>query len=123
MPFSTWYHEPTELKQPRRALAPLLIGVLAPPLLWLAGLEAAYVLAGPACRAGHSWWMLTAALSPLPMLLATAVWIAVVHRGAWHDTTEKWPVWLATSGLVSCGWFALVTLSMGIPVLWLHPCL
>jgi hypothetical protein len=123
MPFSTWYREPDELRQSRWQLAPLLAGALGPPLLWLAGLEAAYVLAGPACRAQASWWLLAAAWSPVVPILGITAWILIVHREALHASTGRWPAWLAAFGLASCAWFAVVTLSTGVPVLWLDPCL
>jgi hypothetical protein len=122
MPFSTWYHEPDELRQSRWQLAALVTGVLGPPLFWLAGFEIAYVLAVHACRTQLFWWLLAAAWAPLLPILGIAVWILVTHRGAWRGSTASWPSWLAVLGLASCGWFAIVTLSMGIPVLWLNPC-
>ena len=123
MPFSTWSHEFGELKQSRPALAALIAGAIGPALLWLTSLQAVYALSAPACRAQQEWWLYAAVLAPLPMFALLAAWVARKHRTAIAAGDAHWPGWLARFGLMSCAFFALVTLSMAIPLWWLDPCL
>jgi hypothetical protein len=65
----------------------LLTGVLAPPLAWLAQLQANYAVASWACRAGHHY---VSALIVLAALLATA--------GAGALAWKSWPADEALAG-------------------------
>jgi hypothetical protein len=115
-------------------LAVLWLGILTGPIAWAALLETNYAMSYLACEQRHTWML----------HLATAVALALVGAAAllaWRaappvagdpggdeasvDPRETATVrarFMAVTGLALSAWFALVILSMEIPVLVLHPC-
>lgn len=124
MPSSIWRQECGEAKVARRPLAALLAATLAPPLLWLTSLEAAYALSYWPCANGPLTALVVVTLAPIPMLLGLAAWVWIEHRHAiqrLHRT--PWPGWAARLGIALCFGFVLVALATAVPILWVRPCL
>lgn len=113
---------PTDRQQRRR----LLTGLLAPPLLWFAQLQANYALASWACRPGYRF------VSILVILVALAL-----TGGAGARAWTSWPAdeglagepervegarLLALLALGSSLSFVVVLIATAIPMFVLGPC-
>jgi hypothetical protein len=112
----------------------LWVGLLAGPLAWAALLETNYVLSYVACEQRQTWMLHLAAVVALAVVAGAAVLIwraapdglsAEREREVSTDPAETAIVrarFMAIAGLALCAWFALVILTMEIPVLVLEPC-
>jgi hypothetical protein len=104
----------------------LLAGLLVPPLVWLAQLQANYALVSWACSSGHR-----------VVLLAISVLAILVAGGAGYVAWTSWPGagrlsgeprgvegarLLSLAGVVLSVAFALVLVASTIPTLILRPC-
>lgn len=109
----------------------LWIGILAGPVVWLAVLEASYVLSYAACESEHTWFLHGANIFSI-LLVAGAGWLAwrsgpapaqgpLTPRGT-PEMRETRARWMSTAGVALSLWFILVILAMEIPVLVLQPC-
>jgi hypothetical protein len=112
----------------------LWIGLLTGPLAWSALLETNYVLSYVACEQRQTWMLHLAAAVALALVAGAA---AIAWRAAplgltyeRERETSTDPVdtavirarFMAIGGLALCAWFALVIITMEIPVLVLKPC-
>src|SRR5687768_5235782 len=122
MSFSTWSREFREHERPSRRVILLAAGVVLVPVLWLASLQAGFDLTYPACWWGTRALLAAAVLMPLPVA-ALLVWL-IARREPVRDggAEEPWPVWLASLGLLTCGFFLIVSLAMLAPIIGLDPC-
>lgn len=123
MSFSTWSQEFRERKRTPRQITLLMLGVIAPPVLWLASLEAAFAVTYPACWSGHRGWLAAVALAPAPAI-ALIAWLLHRTEPVRHtqEAEEPWAPWLARLGLVTCALLALVVVAMMAPIFVLDPC-
>jgi hypothetical protein len=107
----------------------LFLGLLGPPLVWLASLQAIYGVASFACDLG---------ISRLPMhaiTIAAAIAIAAATASSWQSLRRsgiRRPVdaeahghrsrFLAVGGLVLAAQFLVVIVAQGLAVVFLAPC-
>jgi hypothetical protein len=127
MPSSTSRHA---WHEPARAAA-LWTGLLAGPLVWLALLEANYVLSYVGWETRHKW-VLHVTVAVAVVLVAAAGYIAwrfgppedTEARSApvTRATAELRARWMAAAGVGSCILFIAVILATDIPVLVLKTC-
>jgi hypothetical protein len=105
--------------------------MLAGPLTWAALVETNYVLSYVACEHRGAWMLHLASGVALVVIGAGAAiaWLAAPPLGARDvpsigpgDVAEARARFMALTALALCGWFALVVIATGIPVLVLHPC-
>jgi hypothetical protein len=109
----------------------LWIGILAGPVVWLAALEASYVLSYAACESRHTWFLHGSNIFSI-LLVAAAGWVAWRSGPAPAQESPTLPGtpqmretrarWMSTAGAALSLWFILVILAMEIPVLVLPPC-
>ncbi len=111
-----------------RGVLALWVGVLTGPIVWLALLEANFILVPWACAAAAKW----------PMYLTTIVALAAVAGGAllslrgWRETGAEWPEesagviprsrFMAAGGLLLNVFFFLAIIAHGLPTLILGAC-
>ena len=126
MSFSTWSRDFREHERPVRRIVLLMAGVILVPVLWLASLQAGFDVTYPACWWGRRSLLAATVLMPIPAMALIAWLIArrepLRRRGELPHDEEPWPMWLASLGLMTCGFFVLVTLTMIAPVIGLDPC-
>ena len=122
MSFSTWPREFREHQRPRGRLLLLFAGVLLAPLLWLASLQAGFDLTYPACWWGTRAILAASVLAPIPVMALIAWAIARREPGSRGAPEEPWPHWLGSLGLITCGFFVLISLVMLAPIIGLDPC-
>jgi hypothetical protein len=117
----------------RWRLAALWAGLLTGPIVWLALLEANYVLAYVACETRSTWFM----------HLAVAVALLLVGAagyGAWSasfgnllaaetrtpplsdDTRLQRSRWMSLAGVAFSLWFLLVIVALEVPLVVLREC-
>jgi hypothetical protein len=111
-----------------RGLMLLWFGFLGSAIAWLLHLVISYVLVLPACMYGIPIVIHAASL----LLLGTALLSGWISYGSWQDLgrsteDEEGGVvgrsrWMALSGMVAGGWFALVIVAQWIPAFMLSPC-
>jgi hypothetical protein len=122
MSFSTSSRDFREHKRSAGQLRVLYAGAIAGPLLWLASLEAAFALNYPACWFSTKWMLFAAALAPAPFVAGLGWLIRRIEPARMGGGEEPWPVWLATLGLATCGFFIIVMLAMLVPIAGLDAC-
>lgn len=108
-------------------LGALWLGLLAPPVIWLARLSASYLLVPLACRSG-STWALNAVTGAA--LLAVAASGAVALRALRRSTAPRGaaPImqrarFLAMMGVLVAALFFAVIVAEGLANLLVDPCL
>jgi hypothetical protein len=131
MPSSTLRHGSFDAG---RRTTTLWIGVLAGPLVWATLLETNYILSYVACEQRQTWMLHLAVAVALALVAGAAAltWRAAPHGLSYErerdvstdpvDTAIIRARFMAIGGLALCAWFALVIISMEIPVLVLQPC-
>jgi hypothetical protein len=107
-------------------LAALWTGLLAGPIVWLAILEANYVLSYVACESRQTWFMHAITVAGAG-LVAAAGWLAwgtgrEAAGADWNAWTRSLEGWMALGGVLLTAWFVLVILTMEIPIVVLHVC-
>jgi hypothetical protein len=126
-------HHDSRDSHDRRRLAVLWAGLLAGPLIFLAVLQANYVLSYVSCETRQTWF-----LHALP--LAGMLVVALVGWRCWvigtagtellsssgnpvsSQTSETRAVWMGYAGAGISAWFVVAIASMDIPVLVLRTC-
>jgi hypothetical protein len=100
-----------------------MTGIIGVPVLWLATLQAGFDLTYPACWWNRRAFLAATVLLPVPVTLLVAWLIARREPGPRRtESEEPWPLWLASLGLLTCGFFLIVSLAMVLPVAGLDPC-
>lgn len=126
---------PREWREPHdnhRELA-LWFGLLAGPLVWLTLLETNYVLSYVSCEVRQTWFLHLVALVSLAIvgIAGVAAWRAGARDGRLDDphtppvgpeTARERASWMAYAGVAMSIWFAIVILSMEVPVFILPAC-
>lgn len=112
---------------PMPRLAALWFGVLAPPLVWLAALQTGYAWAGINCEglprpALSGVFLLCFGVTALAGWVAFRAWTRLREPSALEAPHSGWLRFLALSGLVSAGMFAIAMLAFQLPVVFLRPC-
>lgn len=116
--------------EPRRNAA-LWAGLLAGPIVFLALLEAVYVMSYVSCETRHTWFLHLAVLIAA-VLVAGAAWTAWTNGPA-EDSQERTPPvtrstaevrarWMALAGVGLSVWFIVAILAMEIPIVVLKIC-
>jgi hypothetical protein len=117
----------------RRRVAVLWAGLLAGPLIFLAVLQANYVLSYVACETRQTWFLHAVTLAGV-LLVAVVGWRswAIGVAGAplqspsdgelGPSTSKSRAVWMGYAGAGLNAWFAVAIASMDIPVLVLRTC-
>ncbi len=118
---STSFHGSDEAGASWRALR-LLAGALAGPLAWLTALEAAYVASYGPCDPGRAGHIHAALLVPLIVTLGAAALVWFTERPRPFTEDQSWTNTMAHAGLWLSLAFALLILTMYIPVAGLAPC-
>ncbi len=117
----------------RRRLAALWSGLLAGPVVWLVLLEVDYVLAYVACETRRTWFLYVAGLAALLLVAGVGYW---AWRAAIDDplqpdratpplgeeTALERVRWMVMAGIIFSVGFALLILSMQIPIIVLRVC-
>jgi hypothetical protein len=106
----------------------LIAAWLAPPLIWLAQLQLAYALVGPACTAQHRMPMYAA--SVVAALLAAAVGAAVWREWRRHGSAlgeartapRRSSSFVALVGVLVSAQFLLIIVLQAIAMTMLSPC-
>jgi hypothetical protein len=118
----------------RRRLATLWAGVLAGPLVFLALLQANYVLSYVSCETGRTWFLHAATLGGAGVVAAVGYlcWrVGVAGQQLIEEpagapvsrhTSESRAIWMGYVGAANSVWFLIVMLAMDIPVLLLRTC-
>jgi hypothetical protein len=111
-----------------RTLKALWFGLLAPPAAFLLNLEIAYALVPTACASGTELMLHLVHLGCLLLALAGGL----VAWRTWQAAGAEWPGeggdrvartrFMAGSGVLGTGLFALVILAQWIPSFVLSPC-
>jgi hypothetical protein len=99
--------------------------IAAPPLAWLAGLEAGYALVPWACRTGARWAPLAVSLAALLVSLAAALVSGprlATARGDGDDRTRGRRLLMIAAGLAFGIVFGLLSFTSLFPQLFLDPC-
>jgi hypothetical protein len=116
----------------RWRLAALWLGILAGPTVWLALLEANFVLAFDACRSGT--WALHLTVAVATAAVAACGWLAwaVAQGRVLADESNGPPLsiatrdqrarWMSLTGVALSIWFVVVILAMEVPMLVLGVC-
>jgi len=116
--------------EPRRAAA-LWTGLLAGPIVWLALLEAIYVMSYVSCETRQKWFLHVAVAASVA-IVAGAAGLAWKY-GPPQDTEDRTPPvtrstaeirarWMALAGVGLSLWFIVVILAMEIPIAVLKIC-
>jgi hypothetical protein len=117
----------------RWRLAALWAGLLTGPIVWLALLEANYVLAYVACETRSTWFMHLAV--GVALLLVGAAGYAAWAASFGHILGAETPTpplsdetrvqrsrWMSLAGVAFSLWFLLVILAMEVPLVVLREC-
>ena len=132
MPSSTSRHASGDAHDATREIA-LWTGVLAGPVVWLALLEANYVMSYVACETRQTWFLHLATLIAVALTAGAGLWGWSAGHGAHElreplsppvgfETSDTRARWMGQASVVSSVWFVLVILSMEIPVIVLRTC-
>jgi hypothetical protein len=132
MPSSTSRHGSRD-PHDRRRLAILWAGFLAGPLIFLAVLQANYVLSYVSCETRETWFLHTLTLAGvlLVSLVGWRCWVVGVAGAPLYASSddllgqpvsESRAVWMGYAGTGISAWFAVAIASMDIPVLVLRTC-
>jgi hypothetical protein len=132
MPSSTSPREWREPHDTKREFT-LWFGVLAGPLVWLTLLETNYVLSYVSCELRQTWFLHVVAAVSLAIVAVAGV--AAWRAGAREERLDEAPpglgpaetsraraVWMAYVGVATSVWFAIMILSMEVPVFVIPPC-
>jgi nicotinamide riboside transporter PnuC len=121
-------NEPEHFREPR-GMAALWFAVLAGPLAWMLGLNAAYSLVRVACAKNSMLYL--HAVSVLTLLLALAG--GLVAWREWQRAGREWPGeeggtlprsrFMVALGLLASGLFSLVIVAQWIASFFLNPCM
>jgi hypothetical protein len=117
----------------RWRLAALWAGLLTGPIVWLALLQASYVLSYVACETRSTWFMHLAVAIALLLVAGAgyAAW-AAAYGNITADETPTPPVsdgtrlqrsrFMSLAGVSFSAWFILVILAMEVPLVVLKEC-
>jgi hypothetical protein len=104
----------------RGLLTVLFAGIVGTPLLWLAALQAGYVLAYQACDARSIGWVLIPMAATVALMIGLGMLSIAGHRRA---ARQRPPLaLLGRVALAMAGLFTLVAVATAIPTLILHAC-
>ena len=117
----------------RWRLAALWAGVLTGPLVWLALLEANYVMAYVACETSATWFMHAAIVVSVALVGGSgyAAWAAspgnpVAPESSSAPLSDETRLqrsrWMSVAGIATSLWFILVILAMEVPLAVLREC-
>jgi hypothetical protein len=111
-----------------KRIAALWVGLLIPPLAFLANLEVSYALVPTACKVGNQSMIHLVHLVFLLLALGAGLiaWNSWNTYGTEWSGTEGGPIarsrFMAGSGLMSSAMFVLVILAQWLPGFALSPC-
>ncbi|HEX9937423.1 MAG TPA: hypothetical protein VGB15_09875 [Longimicrobium sp.] len=121
-------NEPEHFREPR-GIAALWFAVLAGPLAWMLGLNAAYSLVRVACAKNSMLYL--HAVSLLTLLLALAG--GVVAWREWQRAGREWPGegggtlprsrFMVALGVLASALFSLVIVAQWVASFFLNPCM
>lgn len=106
----------------------LWLGVLGPPVLWLAQFQTNYTLVPWVCAHGHRWTITAVNLAAL----VVAALLALLSWRNWKTAGVQWPSrardtatrtrFLSVLGLMSGALFFLAIVAQSLAPLWIDPC-
>jgi hypothetical protein len=104
----------------------LWIGLLGPPVIWLADLAISYALVSSVCKSGNSWILdlitiLALLLTVLTTFIAWREWNKIGQRDA-GETVRGRRTLMALGGLTNGAFFILVIVATAIPNIVLRSC-
>jgi hypothetical protein len=99
-------------------LLALWSGILAGPVVWLALLEANYVLSYLSCTGITRWVLQGATIIAALIVAAAGLWGWRTGSSSAHDRER----WMACAGAASTVFFLLVIAAFEAPILILRPC-
>jgi hypothetical protein len=102
----------------------ILLGWIAPPLVWLGELQAAYALVAPACRMQRTWplWAVTGVGLAVVAATGTFTWRHWRPPSLPDDDPGARDRFLAVVGVFLCVEVALVLVAQALALAILHPC-